>query len=113
MSAIERLEEQVNNLKVRASSARRAAEEQITHAIHTGESLGAAALVGYLEGSGRTVNVMGLDTSQVLGGGALVGSLLVDDKDLAGHLRAMGVGGLAAFAYRKGKEVGEQNPSSP
>ena len=111
MSALERLEEQVNSLKVRASSARRAAEEQITYAIHTGETLGAAALVGFLEGSGRTIEIMGLDTSQVLGGGGLVASLVVDDKDLSGHLRAIGQGALASYAYRKGKEVGEQNPS--
>lgn len=112
MSAIDRLEEQVSSLKVRASNAKRAAEEQLENALHTVETLAGAGAVGFMEGSGRTVEIFGLDTSQTVGGALLVASLAVDDKGLSGHLRALGAGSLAAFAYKKGKEMGEANPST-
>lgn len=109
MSALDKLEERYEQLSKRLATTRERAEQAGKDWLHTAETGAAGGVLGFMEGRGTSVSIFGLDTDEVATLGLLGGSMLVDDRDFAAHLRALGAGSLAVVLNKKGVSLGEQS----
>jgi hypothetical protein len=101
----------------RAKAALKKVRDESKHAtqqiVHVAAASGSAFGVSYLETAypdGIGAGIFGVDTSLLLGlvGVAAGATGMVGDKDTADMLESIGIGSLAAYAAKKGREKGAE-----
>lgn len=96
-------------LKRERSAAKEATETLIETAMSAGSAFGLSYLrAAYPQSVGKGVFGMDVDLLAGLVGVGAGATGLVKDKTMSAYLEALGVGALAAYAARKGSEMGSK-----
>ena len=104
---------ELHRAKAALKRVRDESKKGVQQIVHVAAASGSAFGVSYMEAAypdGIGAGIFGVDTSLLLGlvGVAAGATGMVGDKDTAELLESIGIGSLAAYAAKKGREKGAE-----